>query len=72
MKELEILPKGTLKCPICKNSLHFEVIGSMRIISNDKYSAYCPKDNKYFDVATDGSLVNQNGHVHHVKPKRKK
>jgi hypothetical protein len=46
----KILRKGTLKCPDCKNELHFEIRGMMRIIRDDVYSAYCPIDKKYFKV----------------------
>jgi len=45
------LRKGTTKCPICKQPLHFEIMGTMRIVRDDKYSAYCPTDVRYFDVA---------------------
>jgi hypothetical protein len=46
----EILKKGTLKCPHCKEPMHFEIIGSMRVVRNGLYEARCPNSRRYYNV----------------------
>jgi hypothetical protein len=46
----EYLKKGTLRCPHCKELLHFRVVGNMRIIENGLYEARCPNSNRYYNI----------------------
>lgn len=47
---LVVLQCGTLRCPHCGNSMHFEQMYGMRVIKDDLLSAYCPVDKTYFYV----------------------
>jgi len=49
----EILKKNSLKCPCCKQDLHFEVWGSMRVITNGFYNSRCAGCKKDFKVIPD-------------------
>jgi len=40
--EDRILNRDTLKCPDCKEVLHFEAFQMMRIIRDGLYSSFCP------------------------------
>ena len=44
------LKKGTLKCPCCKEPLHFEIRFGMRIIRDGTYNAKCPKKGTHYTV----------------------
>ena len=50
MSKLVKIKKGTTKCPKCNTALEFEVMGTMRIIRNGEYSAYCPKHKKHYKI----------------------
>lgn len=54
----EHLKKGTLLCPCCNGSLHFEIIGAMRVKhaatkqsgNKEFYRARCPSAGKNYTV----------------------
>lgn len=46
----ESLKQGTLRCPCCNEPLHFEIIGTMRVITDGVYNAKCPTKGNFYTV----------------------